>query len=409
MMEYIPSKSDFLHEFDSFSNLTIICSDGLLFSHKVVLASISSYVKQLLSQFPLGDEVTLYLPDYTRVRVESFVTSKVFEETQYEEDLARHFKAVKPLNGFQQCDKEVKTEVEEHFEDLEENEEQVPNVVKEKSEKQQMQKDVSELTKEKNGNGQDMNGFLKCEVQTKKEVEENFEDLEENEGQVPDGVQKKIENQQIHEDVSEFTNEKNVDTQDKTPAQISELRVMKKRIAYEKAIKEFESGQATSYRQAAVKFGVSDVTLRRKIIKQGKEFTGKGRVNPLTSEEQNALKDTILLATNNGNDLTVKQIRDFIAKEASNIVRKYPERSVALSKCINPSISNAYYFARKHGLDKIMKENDRNKKILERRIYKCDICASSFTFKNSMISHKRDVHLYFLKNNKQKYSRKKKI
>ena len=100
MMYAIQSKDDFFHEFESFSNLTIICSDGLIFSHKVVLASISSYIKQLLSQFPPGDEVTIYLPDYTRSRVESFVTSKVFKDTQYEEDLARHFKAVKPLNGF---------------------------------------------------------------------------------------------------------------------------------------------------------------------------------------------------------------------------------------------------------------------------------------------------------------------
>ena len=138
-----------------------------------------------------------------------------------------------------------------------------------------------------------------------------------------------------------------------------------------------------------------NIELRRKIIKQGKEITGKGRVHPLTSDEQNALKDTILLATNNGKDLTIKQIRDFMAEEASNIVRQYPERSVALSKCIDPSIGNAYYFARKHGLNKIMKENDKSKKnLLERRIFKCDICASSFTFKNSMISHKREVHLY---------------
>ena len=332
------SNGDFLHEFESFSNLTIICSDGLLFSHKVVLASISSYVKQLLSQFPLGDEVTIYLPDYTRARVESFVTSKVFEETQYEEDLARHFKVVRPLNGFRQCDKEAKTEVEEDIEDLEENKDQVPNVVKEKFGEQQMQKEVSELTKEKNEDRQDMNGFRQGDKEAKIEVERDFEDLEENEGQIPYGVQKKIEKQQMHEDASEARKEKNIDTHDMTPAQVSELRVMNKRIKYEKAIKEFESGQATSYRQAAKKFGVSDVTLRRKIIKQGKEFTGKGRVNPLSSEEQNALKDTILLATNNGNDLTVKQIRDFMAEEASNIVRQYPERSVALSKCIDPSM-----------------------------------------------------------------------
>ena len=147
-------KGNFFHELESFSNLTIICSDGLLFSHKVVLASISSYVKQLLSQFPLGDEVTLYLPDYPRARVERFITSKVFEDTQYEEDLARHFKAVKPLSGFPQCEIEAKTEVEEDLvEHLEENEGQVQDV-QEKIEKQQMHEDVSELTKEENDDTQ---------------------------------------------------------------------------------------------------------------------------------------------------------------------------------------------------------------------------------------------------------------
>ena len=61
----------------------------------------------------------------------------------------------------------------------------------------------------------------------------------------------------------------------------------------------------------------------------------RGR-SDLTFEEQNALKDTILLATNNGKDLTFKQIRDFMAEEVSNIVHQYPERSEALSKYIDP-------------------------------------------------------------------------
>ena len=87
-------------------------------------------------------------------------------------------------------------------------------------------------------------------------------------------------------------------------------------------------------------------------------------------------------------------------------MNQYPERSKALSKYIDPSIANAYYFAKKHGLNKIIKESDKCKKKEERQIYECDICASSFTFKNSLIGHKRNVHHYFLKNNKQKYSRK---
>lgn len=304
-------KGNFFHEFESFSNLTIICSDGLLFSHKAALASISSYVKQLLSQFPLGDEVTIYLPDYTRARVESFVTSKVFKDTQYEEDLARHSKAVKPLNGFRHCGIEAKTEVEEDLvEHLEENEGQVQDI-QEKIEKQQMHEDVSELTKEENDDTeQNMNGFL----------------------------------------------------EDMTPAQISELRLTSKKIKYEKAVKEFESGRATSYCQAAKKFGVSHSTLRRKILQtQRKEFTGGGRVYPLTFEEQNALKDTILLATNNGKDLTFRQIRDFMAEEVSNIVHQYPERSEALSKYIDPTYDNAFYLAKKHGLDKIINKSKRKR------------------------------------------------
>ena len=52
------------------------------------------------------------------------------------------------------------------------------------------------------------------------------------------------------------------------------------------------------------------------------------------------------------------------------------------------------YVAKKHGLDKIIKETAYSKNILGRRIYECDICASSFIYKTSMISHKRDVHLY---------------
>ena len=107
------SNVDFLHEFESFSNLTIVCSDGMLHSHKVVIASISSYIKQLLSRFPLGDEVTLYLPDFTKSRVERFVNSRVFEETSYEEELARHFKVSRPLRGFLQSDIEFKAEGEE--------------------------------------------------------------------------------------------------------------------------------------------------------------------------------------------------------------------------------------------------------------------------------------------------------
>ena len=131
-MNSIQSNVEVIREFESFSNLTIICSDGLLHSHKVVIASISSYIKQLLSEFPLGDEVTLYLPDFTQARVERFVNSRVFEDDLYEEELSMHFKANRPLKGFLQSEIEIKAESEEEEEDLkclEESKDQLPNNV----------------------------------------------------------------------------------------------------------------------------------------------------------------------------------------------------------------------------------------------------------------------------------------
>ena len=129
---------------------------------------------------------------------------------------------------------------------------------------------------------------------------------------------------------------------------------------------------------------------------QRRGFSGQGRGYPLTPEEQKNLRDRILLATNNGKDLTVRSIQDFISEEAQNIIREYPERSKDLSKFIDPSHDKAYYFARKQGLDKIIKETDKRKNILDRKIFECDMCALTFTVKSSMIHHKRKAHLYFL-------------
>ena len=42
-------------------------------------------------------------------------------------------------------------------------------------------------------------------------------------------------------------------------------RAMDKRIAYKKAVEEFESGRAKSYNLAAKRFGVSDAVVRRMV------------------------------------------------------------------------------------------------------------------------------------------------
>ena len=55
-----------LNESSSMTNVTIVCSDGIIHTHKIVVASVSDFIKTLLSDIPVGDEVTLYLPDHDK-------------------------------------------------------------------------------------------------------------------------------------------------------------------------------------------------------------------------------------------------------------------------------------------------------------------------------------------------------
>ena len=57
----------------SMSNVTIVCSDGIIQTHKIIVASASDFIKQLLSDIPVGDEITLYLPDHRKCRVQELL------------------------------------------------------------------------------------------------------------------------------------------------------------------------------------------------------------------------------------------------------------------------------------------------------------------------------------------------
>ena len=53
----------------SMSNVTIVCSDGIIQTHKIIVASASDFIKQLLIDIPVGDEITLFLPDHDKILI----------------------------------------------------------------------------------------------------------------------------------------------------------------------------------------------------------------------------------------------------------------------------------------------------------------------------------------------------
>ena len=81
----VSKKMDMLEECSSMTNVTIVCSDGIIHTHKIVVASASDFIKHLLSDIPVGDEVTIYLPDKKRGKVEEWISGIFSNKSQ--EDL----------------------------------------------------------------------------------------------------------------------------------------------------------------------------------------------------------------------------------------------------------------------------------------------------------------------------------
>ena len=87
-----------LSDCESVANVKIICQDGILLTHKVVVASKNSFLKKIFQEIPVGDTITLFMPDYRQEEVD-----KNFNELKSNED----------------CDLSVipvKTELKEHEE-----------------------------------------------------------------------------------------------------------------------------------------------------------------------------------------------------------------------------------------------------------------------------------------------------
>ena len=81
--------SALLQDCKSLENVTIVCSDGIIHTHKIIVASASDFIKHLLSEVPVGDEITLYLPDYDKCSVEELLDG-IFSALQKEDPFGYH-------------------------------------------------------------------------------------------------------------------------------------------------------------------------------------------------------------------------------------------------------------------------------------------------------------------------------
>ena len=63
----------------SVTNTKLVCKDGIISSHKILVASTSEFIKNIMRDIPCNDDITLILPDFTENEVFNLL-SKVFTE-----------------------------------------------------------------------------------------------------------------------------------------------------------------------------------------------------------------------------------------------------------------------------------------------------------------------------------------
>ena len=358
-----------LEDSEHVSNVRIVCVDGVIISHKIIVASVSNFIKNIITDIPTNDEVTIFLPDFRKIEVEKCLNlsesfyesgdifggqSITYHSLKSEENISTQYDIVKE-EGEDSLHDSVKPEILHTEDECADNDLSLEDVHESPSKMKKMKKELRNICTEALAASDDYpNGHC----------DQVIKDIEKDIIQNPKTLEEKALNKKLH-----------------------------RKLAYEKAKLYYLSGQCDSVRKAAKIFNVDNSSLS-KILKAGTIFKGKGRRSSyFTSEEEKNIVDRALQIVHSGQNFDSGVLKQLIIEEFEVIKVNFPEKS---SK-INSLIGNHPYFlkfticfAKKNDLKKYFSEDTRQ------RNFECDICCKKFTFKNCLVKHQKSVHYSFL-------------
>ena len=360
----------FHSDYRQVSNASIICEDGVIYTHKLMLANISKLLKLILSDIPAADEVTLYLHNFPKKHVEEFFVDLLQKKESSHGQLCSTFGIqsqshfVKKEVGIAKiCDDEIK----------EENDSIEPETW---------------LHEHRESTETDTQRDIKVKKVKVKESEKDLIKNPESKRDIDEDVERSAE-----ETIKEL--EKDLIINPSTKREIIFNKTIKKKIDYEKGIAFFKSGRANSFRHAAATYGLSDKTLK-KLVLSGKSYEGpgSGKLTRFSKEEEKIIANRALaLSSTEENTLTFKLLRDVIQEEAEVVKINQPERSNEMTFTAKSLYEFAYALAERNGILDLCTRTMRRDRD-NRRTYECEICYRSFTFKNSLVSHQKRCHSF---------------
>ena len=275
---------EILENSKNMTNVKIICSDGIINSHKIIIASVSNFIKHILIDIPVGDRVTLFLPDFQKVEICKFL------------DFTESLKQKKDI--FVKSNETV-LKAEQLFLKQEFGDEEV---------------ELDCLKKELNDETENVSNLQYFDT------ESNFNCLQEECNRIL----------RIKKESGPKNDKANTGVPRKTFKANREAKLQLKS-RFEQAEQYYLTGKTNSVRKAAKKFDVSHTTLTR-IIKTGTSYHGRGeRTTIMTPEEEKIAFDKITekieeLKQETDAKIVKKIAREVVREELESISYHSPDR-----------------------------------------------------------------------------------
>ena len=233
---------ELLAESDIVTNVTIVCQDNIVQTHKIIVASASELLKDLINEYPPGDKVVIFMPEFRTHQIKNLINKLMFPIIQIDCDVSEALNIGKSNYQTAKVKVEDKTfiDINELCEDTEETEKSVSN--SESEEEDERDTEIGDIKKKikLSNDSKELENISSFEYnQTYKEIHEEIRKLKDMIISEPSSQKEKGRNAQI-----------------------------KRRIIHEKAKADVVGGICNSVRAAAIKYKLSDSTLG-KFIKGG--------------------------------------------------------------------------------------------------------------------------------------------
>ena len=386
---------DLLEDSSNVTNVTLACGDGHLASHKIVVAGVSSFIKNILADIPVGDDVTIIMSDFTTTQVELLFKYSIEKKTHLR---LRANLIADLLDACGVTDVPLHTEKFNNRDELHENVElrkELPSVDDEDEidftkfmDNEAFSSDAIKENEEKHKEktDEDPGEYLNCDREEEEEEDDDFPEVSDfSPVKGRKGKKPKVDYATLAADCDVLENIKVLERDlitnptNKEEERMNELTRLK--IKLQTAMEAVFSGKTVS--QAAREYGVSDSTLGRMCRTGGKyQFKGRGRRSQVfTREEEKYITKRVLELTDGGENLTPMKLKQIVDNEVSLMRVNFPD-------LVTPTRKMLWTFSRRNGLDRFIKAMHMSKT----RNHDCDLCGNSYTSSYHLASHRKTIH-----------------